>query len=53
VANLFSKSKAHLSPSKDRDEIKKNFLGEMDSLKETASYKKALQLFEDWSNLKQ
>ena len=50
VKEVFSSAKSHLSPSKDRDQIKALYLEQMQELTSSKAYKQALSLFEFWTN---
>ena len=47
---VFADAKTHLSPSADREKIKEHYRTEMEQLKQTETYKKALSLYEFWTS---
>ncbi|MCT8341117.1 hypothetical protein MG296_13710 [Flavobacteriaceae bacterium TK19130] len=50
VSKVFSSAKKHLSPSEERDAIKKVFEEEMERLKKTDTYAKAQQVYQAFIN---
>ena len=52
VDKVFSTSKSHLSPSNKREDVKSNFVEQMEALKTTKLFKEAENLYVEWSNIK-
>ena len=50
VKEVFSTSKSHLSPSEKREDIKKEFLQQMEALKSSPIFAEAKKLYQLWSN---
>lgn len=52
VDKVFAASKSHLSPSDKREDIKSNFVEQMEAIKTTKLFKEAENLYLEWSNIK-
>ena len=52
VNKVFATSKSHLSPSNKREDVKSNFVEQMETLKTTKLFKEAENLYLEWSNIK-
>ncbi len=50
VKKVFSSAKSHLSPSEKREDVKRNFVAQMEALKSTKLFKEAEDLYAEWSN---